>query len=420
MLRASTRLVLPLVALLALGAGALAQTVTPSNRVLAIDEGRSAKATIEIDGCNAEWSVENSNPEAFTVKGVPNKATSKLNLTIEAVDGAFPASGTISVSGGGGSCGKFSFDVDLMVFATMVQKDAEKQIKSLAKQNLNFMKQQIKAAEKQLKADLKAIEDDLKDGQIDLADYMDVPDPGMTALRPWDVAMIAASLAELVFFTTVYGAYYDCLSSLSFSAHFVLLAYIGPAVYLGYIAPLAYLRGGCGTWDSFLVSAYGLLAGTMLKASLTMKKFNAKLKKGVVKNGEDAAVSEIETIINDPGTGGADPIAGTGVTDEQKTFEINKVKAWNSADDSGNDNGRIRVTGRATAGPVTVTITKEENGMSTEVVSDDFDIDDSTCAYMVFWPPLEQQGNLSPGAYKVRVLDANGNSQLTSVTVPVR
>jgi hypothetical protein len=427
-----SRILLSLAGVMALASSALAAEdgvqVTPANRIVVVDEGKSATVKLKVDGCKPTFSVESDNAKVVSVADPGTKAANSKSIKISAAKNTFgqQATVTITIEGTGSGCDDTT-EIEIQVFVVMDRKHVEKAFKSGDKGTnipgvnkvMASYKKAVKTAEKDFKNELKQILADMKKGELGVPNAEEGPGGG-TSLNQHERAMIFMTLAYIGFVNTIYGLYWDYLPQMAFCGYNALF-YYGFLPFVAFAAPVSMQPGGCGTWDSARLTTFAVLAASLAVMNLQVKKFMSSVEKEAKKSGDPLPSNTVDLEPDDPGDGGCTPITAK-VPDRElnKQLEIQKLKSWNSILNGKNDRGRIVVMGQATGSTVTVELQlMDANGQPQgSPMSDTYDVDTGNCAYGAAWPEFSSEGNLAPGTYRVTVTDADGNTQSQNITVP--
>ncbi|RKY20717.1 MAG: hypothetical protein DRQ55_06810 [Planctomycetota bacterium] len=404
-------------------------TVSPANRVLVIDEGKSASVKIKLNGCKPTWSASSDDENIASVSDPGTKANSSRSFKVSAQPGTFGSSTTVTITldGAGGKCAQ-TVEVEIQVFVVMDRKHVEKAFtngdKGTSIPGVNRLmgeyKKAIKAAEKDLKAEYLQILKDMKAGTLP-SPTEGPPPPGSPTLNQQQRAMIFMSLAYMGFINTVYGLYWGYLPQMS-NCGYNALYYYGFLPFLAFTAPLGMQPGGCGSWDRARLGLFAILAGSITLMNAQSKKFTSSVKKAAAKQGQPLVGNDIGNDVSDPGDGGQSPL-GVNQADRalNKRLEIIRLRAHNSTQDGNTSNGRITVMGQSAGSSVNISFQQvDSNGNSVGMPQqDDFPVDTDNCAFGVFWPPLGSTPNLAPGTWRVSVTDGDNNTTTQTIAIPV-
>jgi hypothetical protein len=425
--------VLTLVTALALTSPGLraadAVAVSPSNRVLVLDAGKSATIKLDAHGCKAMWTASSDDETAAMVTTPKDKAVPKLSLKVTAPKDALGKTATITVEalGEGGECG-FEEEIEIMVFVVMKAKDVEKVftkgskgagIPGTAKISKDF-KADVKAAEKALKDEFKDILAGMKAGTLPLPAHP--LDPGVT-LSQYERAMLLMMIAQYSFVNTIYGLYYTALGGMAGCGYSAMSAYFysGFFSYFGLLAPIGMLPGGCGSWDKARLGLFQIMLGSINLMNAQLKKSTASVTKEAAKAGQPITCTDGGNTINDPGSAGTSPVGAKAADpNATKALEIHRVRTYNSRSGNKNEKGRMVISGRSKGATVTVTLQPIDAAGNNDgaAIVDMYDVDTETCGYMVSIPPFGEEGSLAPGTYKVIVTNADGETTNQQAVVP--
>lgn len=403
-------------------------TVSPANRIVVVDQGKSATVKVKVDGCAPTWSASSDDTKVADVSDPGDKAGGSRSFKITAAD-VFGQSTTVSlfVDGVGENCDEQQ-QIDIQVFVVMDANHVEVAFANGdkgadipgVKKVLAAYRKELKAVEKAYKDDLKQILADMKAGTLPVPELPEGPGAG-SHLNQFQRAMIFMSLAYMVVLNNVYALYWSHLPQMAFCGFNALLLY-GFLPFLAFAAPVSMQPGGCGVWDQSRLLAFTLMLATLSSVGSMNKTFTSTVEKESAKAGTPLVCSETDNPVCDPGDGGTSPITAK-VPDEQlnKQLQIQKLQANNAIGSDNPDQGRITVMGQAKGASVTITF--QQLGSVGQAIGepqvDVFPVDTDNCAFGVFWPDLSESGNLAPGTWRVTVNDGDGNAQSQMVTVPV-
>lgn len=399
------------VAWAALVAALCAQDISKTEVFL--EAGKSDKVTIAVPGCQPDWTVTIDEP-GFSVTPTSVTGKEKATFTIRADKDVFSAQTTITVNIVDESCLAKPINVELRAYAVMDDKGAEKSFKKSIKARQKTLKNELKAARKEFDTTVKEVLAGVKNGEL--------PEDGSVETLPYQ-AFLIVMFAMFTAYRQMFGAYRNYLGGCASDGRSALSLY-GFIPLLFSIAPLAFLTGGCGTWDDARLGGFGLLLSALVGMFGAMKSFQKKLAKltsvALVMTIMPFIMVDFSAAIPDPTS------ASAGSTDGlDEGVRIVTAAAINSTAATGVDagatteftsnssRGRIVAMGRAPAGAdVSVTaakaVTSDGIGAFVEVTADGDG----------FWYAVlpDSGSTLPPGTYQI-IATSDGDTDVAAVAV---
>ncbi len=386
------------------GAVAAQFDVTPADRILVVDEGKTGTIKVKAtDGSKPSWTAVSDSGD-ITVSPESANPSSARTFKVSAKDAFSGAQTEISIQPTGkGADG--TPPILVTVYVVMKQKEADKLLKKGANSAIKELRGTLKDIEKGAPG---SFQDLLDQAEIDLAAVGETAD-GMSAdaLRR---AVISYYLHEgqLLYLTLIINAftgYYSSATNLSAQGYFWLVQYSLPIV-----ATLAYMTGGGGAWDQFIIKAIGLLSGSTGKLRTALAKYMSGLAALALVYGIPLSYGYLAPDPDPPCIlGPTNQVAfdaGDGIIIDLLRLQLLLMLASNEA---GMDRGLIGVEGLADPdkGDVTVSIEELRGPFTEQIVATVF-LDGRWSATLGEVPdsdggPLAALGQLPPGQYRVMI-----------------